>query len=141
MYSKILILKFPSDKADKPVICNLVQKYNLIFNILNARILPRKEGMMALKLSGTKENFKQGIEYLRKNGICVEDAKQFVTRDEEACYQCGACTAVCPTEALFIKRPEMEICFDQKKCSMCELCLSICPTKAMKVFSSVESFF
>ena len=63
----------------------------------------------------------------------VESTGQDVKRDEEKCYQCGACTAVCPTGALHIKRPEMEVLFDTDKCSGCELCVAACPARAMEV--------
>jgi hypothetical protein len=32
-----------------------------VFNILNAGILPRKEGFMVLEISGSRENFKEGV--------------------------------------------------------------------------------
>ena len=53
MYSKILILRFPKTEVQKPLVCNLALDYHLVFNILNAGILPRKEGYMVLELSGT----------------------------------------------------------------------------------------
>ncbi len=49
------------------------------------------------------------------------------------CYQCGTCTAVCPTGALYVVRPEMAVAFDAAKCSACELCCPVCPAKAMEV--------
>ncbi|MCD4741058.1 MAG: 4Fe-4S binding protein, partial [Desulfobacteraceae bacterium] len=44
-------------------------------------------------------------------------------------------TAVCPTGALSIRRPEMEVEFDNELCSVCELCILTCPTKAMGLFA------
>ena len=61
--------------------------------------------------------------------------------NDDECTQCGACTAVCLTGALSIKRPEMSVSFDQKKCSICELCVPTCPTRAMFVRPTSESFF
>jgi ferredoxin len=56
-----------------------------------------------------------------------------VKRNDDRCYQCGTCTSVCPTGALHVKRPEMEIVFDPDKCSACELCCPVCPARAMEV--------
>jgi len=56
VHSKILILRFPKTEVEKPIVCYLVKDYDLIFNILNAAVLPRKEGVMVLELSGTKKN-------------------------------------------------------------------------------------
>ena len=141
VYSKILILRFPRTNVQKPIVCNLARHFDLIFNILNAGILPRKEGYMVMELSGTRKNFREGVEYLKSMGVDVQNASQEVKRDDEVCTHCGACTAVCPTEALSIKRPEMTVEFDQSKCSICELCVRACPPKAMQVRPIKQVFF
>ena len=141
MYSKILILRFPRTEAQKPIVCYLVKDYDLIFNILNAAILPRKEGIMVLELSGTRKNFKEGVKFLKSQGVQVQNASQEVKRDMNKCTQCGACTAVCPTGALHIVRPEMAVEFDETKCSVCELCITACPTRAMAARPTAQTFF
>jgi ferredoxin len=133
MYSKMLSLRFPKKIVNEPIAVNLVKKFDLSFNILKATIYPRTEGLMVLELSGHKKNFQRGVNYLKSIGIKVESIGQDIKRDEEICFQCGACTAVCPTGALYIKRPEMEVIFDTDKCSACELCVSACPARAMEV--------
>lgn len=140
MYSKILILRFPRTEVQKPIVCYLVRDYDLIFNILNAAVLPRKEGVMVLELSGDPENFKKGLKYLKRQGVLVQNASQEVLRDEQRCTQCGACTAVCPTGALHVCRPQMEVAFDAQKCSLCELCVSACPPRAMGVRPAHQGF-
>ena len=133
MYSKILVLRFSTETAHTPVVCTLVKKFDLTFNILNATILPRKEGVMVLELSGTKNNFKNGVQYLKDQGVNVKNASQEIKRDDQKCTHCGACTAVCPTGALYIQRPEMLVAFDQKKCSVCELCVLACPPRVIEI--------
>ncbi len=133
MYSKMLSLRFPASVVNEPISCNLVRKFDLTFNILKATIYPRKEGLMVMELSGHRKNFQRGIRYLRSLGIKVENVGEDVKRDEVRCFQCGACTAVCPTGALSIKRPEMEVLFDKERCSACELCVVACPAHAMEV--------
>jgi len=141
VYSKILILRFSKEIVHKPLVCALVKDYDLTFNILNATVLPRKEGILVLELSGDRKNFRQGVKYLKDQGVKVQNAEQEVKRDEKKCVHCGACTAVCPTGALCIQRPEMTVIFDQKKCSVCELCVPACPTRAMKVRPTNYVFF
>jgi ferredoxin len=133
MYKKMLSLRFPKDVVDEPVAANLVKRFDLLFNILKATIYPRKEGFMVMELSGHKKNFQRGIRYLKSLGIKVESIGQDVKRNEEACFQCGACTAVCTTGALHIVRPEMVVEFDSERCSACEWCVPACPAKAMEV--------
>jgi ferredoxin len=141
MYSKMLVLRFPKEVAQKPIVCYLVKDFDLIFNILNAKVLPRKEGILVLELLGTRKNFRKGVEFLKEQGVIVQDAEQEVKRDKDKCTHCGACTAVCPTDALSIKRPEMLVVFDQKKCSVCQLCVPACPTKSMEVTPTNHTLF
>lgn len=133
MYSKILALRFPANAVEKPIVCHLTKDFGLIFNILNAAILPRKEGVMVLELSGPRKDFKEGVRYLEAQGVQVQNASQEIKRNIRKCTHCGACTAVCPTGALSVKRPDMSIDYDQEKCSICELCIPVCPTRAMEV--------
>ena len=129
----MLSLRFPKTIVNQPIAVNLVKKFDLSFNILKATIYPRKEGFMVLELSGHRKNFQRGVRYLKSLGVKVESIGQDIKRDEVKCFQCGACTAVCPTGALYIKRPEMEVIFDSDRCSACELCVSACLARAMEV--------
>ena len=132
MYSKTVSLRFPKKTVTEPIVVNLVKKFDLTFNILKATVYPRKEGFMVMELRGHRKNYREGVRYLKDLGIKVESIGQDIHRDEDLCFQCGACTAVCPTYALSIKRPEMEVIFNKDKCSACELCVMACPAQAMK---------
>ncbi|MFH2093218.1 MAG: NIL domain-containing protein [Pseudomonadota bacterium] len=137
MYSKIVILTFPPEVAQQALVCQLTKKYDLLFNILSAKISNRKEGYMVLEIiSSSKTGFNKGVKYLKDKGVSVSFPEHQIFKDEEICTHCGACTAVCPTEALYIKRPEMEVIFDKDKCSVCELCVITCPSRAMGLFSA-----
>jgi ferredoxin len=137
VYSKIVILNFPSEVAQKALVCQLTRKYDLLFNILSARISNKKEGYMVLEISSvSKAAFNKGVNFLKEQGVSVSSPEHQIYKDEEVCTHCGSCTAVCPTEALYIKRPQMEVIFDQEKCSVCELCVVTCPTRAMGLFSA-----
>lgn len=136
MYAKIVILNFPPEVAEKALVCQLVKKFDLLFNILSAKISNRKEGVMVMEISGaSRAGFNKGIDFLKKQGVQVSSPEHQIYKDEEICTHCGACTAVCPTQALFIERPEMRVVFDKAKCSVCELCILTCPSRAMGLFS------
>ena len=133
MYARMLVLRFPKGIVDKPIITYLVRDYNLTFNILKAQIYPRKEGMLVMELRGDPEDYEKGILYLKEAGVEVEPVAQGIRRDDERCYRCGACTAVCPSGALHIERPEMDVLFESEQCIACELCVKTCPSRAMIV--------
>lgn len=133
MNTRIYILKFPKEVIDQPIISNLVKKYDLEFNILKATILLQQEGVMVLEFIGHKASVKKGIAYLNEMGVSVKSMAGNIRRDDEKCYQCGACTGVCPTGALSLHRPDMAVLFDEEKCTACGLCVSVCPARAMEV--------
>ena len=133
MVSKRIVLTFPHTLLDQPIVYKLVKDYDLVFNILQAKITPKEEGIMVLELKGKKEDYANGVKYLTSLGVKIQPLSQDVTRDEERCTHCGACIAICPTEALYIDKKTMKVIFDAEKCIACELCVKACPPRAMVV--------
>ncbi len=133
MYSRIYVLRFPKETSDKPIICKLVKQYDVEFNILKATILPHDEGLMVLELMGHKARIKEALNYLKGFGVAIESVSTIIRRDDDKCFQCGACTGICPASALYIHRPDMAVIFDADKCTGCGLCVPVCPVRAMEV--------
>ena len=140
MATRIYILRFPKETSSEPMIYQLVKQYDIEFNILKADILPQRERVMILELKGVKDKVKKALDYLKSFGVQAERLAAAINRDDEKCFQCGACTGICPTGALSLKRPEMAVIFDPEKCTGCSLCVPICPVRAMEV-SPVSSAF
>ena len=139
MYSRIVRLRFPKSVADKANVCYVAKQFDLTFNIFQAVIFPRREGLMVMELSGHRKNFNAGVRWLKSIGVKVEDVGQDVRRNDEVCFQCGLCTAICPTGALSLQRPEMDVIFDPSKCTACELCVAVCPPRAMHVSFNMDT--
>lgn len=133
MISKRIVLKFPSKMADKPIVYKLVKDFDLVFNILKAKIIPGEEGELLIELKGSKQKYAEGIKYLKELGVKIEPLSQDVIMDEERCTQCGACITICPTGAFYMDKKTMKVIFDATKCIACELCVSGCPPRAMKI--------
>jgi len=133
MTAKKIVLKFPRQLVDQPIVSNLVKKYDLDFNILKAYVTPNEEGLLVMELSGPEEAVSGGLEYLADVGVGVQPLSQDIVWDEERCIHCGACTSVCPTGALSLDRDTMLVRYDNTKCIACEHCVSACPVRAMIV--------
>ncbi len=133
LYSKKVVLRYTPQVVDQPIVCRLARDFDLSFNILRARVSPRREGLLVLDLVGTKENFDRGIRYLRESGLKVEPLSKSVTQNLEKCVHCGACIAFCSADAFYLDRPTMKILFDPEKCSGCEFCVKACPARAMEI--------
>ena len=133
MHTRIYFLRYPKETSDQPIIYQLVKQYEVEFNILKADIRPQQDGIMILQLKGSRENVRNALNYLKNLGVRAERLATRIRRDDEKCFQCGACTGICPVGALHIKRPEMEVVFDPDKCTACGLCVTGCPVRAMQV--------
>lgn len=130
---KKIVLRFPANIADQPLIYYLVKDYDLMVNIIRANINPHKEGTLIMELGG--ERYEEGIEYIRTRGVLVKPLTEEMIRKDELCVSCGACTAICPSGALYIEGPEMRVAFDPDKCIVCQLCIRACPVRAMEAKS------
>ena len=133
MVSKRIVLHFPHRLVDQPIVYNLVKEFDLQFNILKASVTPNEEGLMVLELTGKRENFDKGVEYLQSCGVRIQSLSQDVVRNEKKCTNCGVCVPICPTEALAVDPETRKVLFNNKKCIACELCVNICPPRAMEV--------
>ncbi len=133
MVSTRIVLHFPYRLVDQPIVYKLVKEYDLSFNILKAYVTPQEEGLMVLELTGEKDNFDKGIEYLQSCGVRIQPLSQDVIRNQAKCTDCGVCVPICPAEALVVDPKSKKVLFYDNKCIACELCVKICPTRAMEV--------
>ncbi|HBW38567.1 NIL domain-containing protein [Desulfosporosinus sp. BICA1-9] len=131
MSPKRIVLRFGTDISVKPIVYRLVKDYDLVVNIVKADVNPQKEGTMILEVTGDQSE--EGLSYLRDLGVSVQNLNQEIVRNEEKCVMCGVCTGICPTGALYMERPSMEVFFDGDQCVFCQLCTKVCPMKAMEV--------
>ena len=51
--------------------------------------------------------------------------------DEDKCFGCGACLALCPLNVLDIDNRIAVV--DEKNCTHCELCIPSCPVFALEI--------
>ncbi|MCX5996229.1 MAG: 4Fe-4S binding protein [Chloroflexi bacterium] len=131
--SKKIVLHFPQQTIDKPIVSALIRDYALDFNILKASISPGEEGLMILELTGAQKDYDRGIKYLQEVGLEIQSLSQDVLRNEERCTHCGACITMCPTRAFSLDLGTRKVNFDNSRCIVCELCVRACPPRAMEL--------
>lgn len=71
-------LRFIGEKTDKPVISDLCHKFNVDVNIRAGGIQKVKEdkvGTLIVDINGKEDDVKSALEYLKDNGVKVEEAK------------------------------------------------------------------
>ncbi|MCD6385217.1 4Fe-4S binding protein [Candidatus Sumerlaeota bacterium] len=133
MISRKLVLSFPPSLVDKLIIYRLVKEHDLEFNILKAAVTQNEEGMLIMELTGEKENYERGINYLKETGVHIQPLSKDVIFVEEKCTSCGACVPQCPTAAFVVEPVSRKILFYEERCIACEICVKVCPYKAMKM--------
>jgi ferredoxin len=133
MISRRVVLHFPSELIDQPIISNTVKRYNLEFNILKASIAPPEGGLLVLELQGGKKEVFEALAYLKELNITIKNLSRDITRRDDACVHCGVCVTICPSDALVLNPTNGEVDFLPEKCVACELCVKACPYAAMEV--------
>ena len=140
MVKQKIVLKFPPNIVEEPIIYLLIKEFGLMVNILRADINPRKEGRLVMEIGGDEAGYKKALSWLKEKGLKVLDLEHQIIWRADRCTHCGACTVICPTAALNFKLPEMTVRFEESKCIVCELCLRACPARAMETLVDNEYF-
>ncbi len=133
MGSKKIVLHFPKKLVDRPIVCTVIKKYDLEFNILRASVTPDEEGLLVLELIGSIKDLNKAVKFLKSSGVTVQPLSKDVVRNDSKCTHCGLCVVYCPTSALYVDKATQEIIFEKDKCIGCEICVKVCPTRAMEV--------
>ena len=130
--TKKVVLHFPREAVERPVVCDLALRFGLTFNILRASISPHHEGLMVLEIIGENTKNEEGLKYLQEKGVEIQPLSQDIKKDDQRCIDCGSCLGICPTSALYMEKPSYRVLFEESKCIACELCVLACPTHAME---------
>ena len=130
-YKKIIQLTFSPENSGLPVMCHVVRRYDVTYNIVAAQTTLGKEGYLTVEMWGEDAKCREALQYLRDQGIIVTPACHHVSRYDDSCMHCGMCVAVCPVSALRVDLLSRLVLFDEEKCTACGMCTRICPVGAM----------
>jgi len=133
MVKQRLVLTFPHKVVEEPITYHLIKDYDLVVNILRAKISPQEEGRLMIEIEGEKNALNKGIGYLKKLGVRIQPLAQDIKWLETRCTHCTLCVPLCPTGAIIVDRDKMEVSFDKDKCIACGACIPACPYKAIEI--------
>jgi ferredoxin len=133
MATRRVVVHYPRQLIEAPLVSQMVRRYDLEFNILRATITPRSEGVIILGLEGEEGAIREALGWAEAQGLRVQPLERDVVRDEKRCTQCGACVTICPASALYKDVTTQEVQFSPGDCVACELCVPACPPRAMQV--------
>lgn len=123
------VLEYTEQVVDEPIIYNLIKRFDVKVNILRAEISPGNEGSMLVEIDSEPDKVTAAKKYLEKQAVRMIPIAQSLGFNQEACMNCGACTAVCFSGCLTIGEPDWTLQVDRSKCIACGLCVKACPLK------------
>lgn len=133
MYAHRIVLHFPREIVEQPLICRLAKKYDIEFSVLRAEVEQDIGGMMVLGLHGQELVVREALAYLEEKGVRIEPLQQDIHLDAKKCTHCGACVGQCPTGALAVDPTTWRVALDSEKCIACQYCVPACPYRAISV--------
>ena len=111
----------------------LVREFDLKPNILKAEIDGDGTGVMVLGLTGDDEKLEKATKRLEEEGFIVKELLKRIDRDEELCFDCGACVSICPTGVFSHDPVTRKVVLDTNKCIACRSCVNACARHALSV--------
>lgn len=126
-------LAYSAEEYGKPLTYHLVKDYDLRVNILRAEVTPGERGHLLVDLEGDEANIARALEYLRQERIRVIPLNRQVRVNKDRCVHCGACTAVCFSNAMVMEREQWEVQFNPDRCIVCGLCIDACPVRVISI--------
>lgn len=133
MAKRRLVLTFPPKLVEEPITYRLIKDYDLVVNILRAKISPEEEGRLMIEISGEKSAVKRGMDYLKELNVSIQPLARDIRWLEERCTHCTVCVPLCPTGAIVVDRNSMEISLNKDKCIVCGACIPACPYRAIEI--------
>lgn len=128
-----LSILYPVNKITAPVVSTLIKKYKLEISILHADIGLTKTGTLVADVTGEEADIAAALQYIDETGVEYRIFTNQLIWDEDRCVHCGACTAVCPTDALTMSKDDWSLQFNREKCVVCGLCVRACPLSVMSL--------
>lgn len=128
-----IVLTFPSEMVEEPIIYHLIKDYDLVVIILRAKIIPKEIGRIVLELKGKIQNIQKGLSFIESKGLDLKSLAQDIQLNEDECVSCGMCLAVCHQRALSLNPDTWKIEFNRDVCILCEQCVTVCPLKVIQV--------
>jgi len=124
-----ILIRFNETQVSEPIASQIIIEYKVPMAILSA-LINSKGGEILVEVPDSMQQ--TVVEAFRKRGVTVSVPK-LIEVDNNKCFSCGSCVALCPVEAISIAS-DSSVQFDKEKClgSTCGICVDACPARAIK---------
>ena len=123
-----ILLRFSEENVAEPITSQVILELGIPMRIVTATV-NSLGGDILVEVPAV--HLKKIIRAFRDKGVIVKFQK-LIEVDYDKCFDCGACYALCPVDAISIKEDD-SVVFNEKTCigSPCGLCVDACPARAI----------
>ena len=121
-------LRFSEENVAEPITSQVILELGLPMRIVTATV-NSLGGDILLEVPAV--HIEKIVKAFKAKGVVVKFPK-LIEVDSDKCFDCGACYALCPVDAISYDE-NYSVVFDEKTCigSPCGLCVDACPARAI----------
>ena len=123
-----ILLRFSEENVAEPITSQVILELGLPMRIVTATV-NSLGGDILLEVPAV--HVEKIVKAFKAKGVVVKFPK-LIEVDSNKCFDCGACYALCPVDAISYDEG-YSVVFDEKTCigSPCGLCVDACPARAI----------
>ncbi|TRO46177.1 4Fe-4S dicluster domain-containing protein [Candidatus Bathyarchaeota archaeon] len=125
-----ILLRFSEENVEEPITSQVILELGIPMRIVTATV-NSLGGDILVEVPAV--HVEKIVKAFKAKGVIVTFPK-LIEVDCDKCYDCGACYALCPVDAISYEE-DYSVVFDEKTCigSPCGLCVDACPARAIKL--------
>ena len=125
-----ILLRFSEENVEEPITSQVILELGIPMRIVTATV-NSLGGDILVEVPAV--HVEKIVKAFKAKGVVVKFPK-LIEVDSNKCFDCGACYALCPVDAIKYDK-EYSVVFDEKTCigSPCGLCVDACPARAIKL--------
>ncbi len=123
-----ILLRFSEENVAEPITSQVILELGIPMRIVTATV-NSLGGDILVELPAVHVD--KIVKAFKAKGVIVKFPK-LIEVDSDKCFDCGACYALCPVDAISYDE-NYSVIFDEKTCigSPCGLCVDACPARAI----------
>ena len=123
-----ILLRFSEENVAEPITSQVILELGLPMRIVTATV-NSLGGDILVEVPAVHVD--KIVKAFKAKGVIVKFPK-LIEVDSDKCFDCGACYALCPVDAISYDE-KYSVIFDEKTCigSPCGLCVDACPARAI----------
>jgi NAD-dependent dihydropyrimidine dehydrogenase PreA subunit len=131
-----ILLRFSEENVEAPITSEVILELGIPMRIVTATVNSSGGDIL---LEVPKVHVEKIVKAFRAKGVVVTFPK-LIAVDSDKCFDCGACFALCPVDAIKYDK-DYSVVFDEKTCigSPCGLCVDACPARAITLVEQNRS--